>query len=128
MDNLMRSSWGIGCNFDDNANLLSVLCGSSGVPGRVPFAGFSRSEYYTQTRDSETKALSKKRKAISNPPGAGSASKVPESDQMRDDNHTLRPNDIEQWEAQNPIVKHSQFPGQKLRKQLQKQIKAGKCL
>jgi len=130
MDKLMSSSWGVACNFDENQNLLSVLCGRSGVPGRVPFSGFSRPEYYAQMRNNETKTLSKKRKAISNPPPIEprNVSKASEMVEMETDNDTLRPEQIEQWEAQNPIVNHSQIPGFKLRKQLQKQIKEGKCL
>lgn len=132
MHDLATSSWGIACNFDDNSNLLSVLCGRSGVPGRVPYAGFSRPEYYSQTRNIETKQLSRKRKAISNPPATGtgisaSAANEPKSDEMEDECETLKPSQIGQWEAQHPVVRPSQFPGHRLRKSIQKQIKEGKC-
>ena len=128
----MTSSWGWACNFDENNNLMSVLSGRSSIPGRQPYAGFSRPEYYAPIHRLDGTNGARKRKAISDTPRNDSyyhkMSEIKDKESSNDVKTVLlKPSNIMEWESQNPVDRSSQFPGHKLRKDLQRKIKEGKC-
>lgn len=116
----MRASWGIDGNFDDRRNLLSVLSGSSSIPGRVPHPGISSREMF------ETISAQSKKRRANLPPerGSGADAKLAEMMDIDTDCELLDPVKLNMYEVANPIRKNSQIPGHKLKRRLDKSIQS----